>query len=59
MFIYTKQQEENMKTVTIPKREYKELKRYKEIDRKLLRELIKGIEDIKEGRVKPIEKLSA
>ncbi len=48
-----------MKTVTIPKREYKELKRYKEIDRKLLRELIKGIEDIKEGRVKPIEKLSA
>lgn len=48
-----------MKTVTIPEREYKELKRYKEVDRKLIKELIKGVEDVKEGRIKPIEKLSA
>ena len=43
----------NMKTVTIPEAEYKTLKKKAEMDEDLLLKLIKGLEDIKFGRVKP------
>lgn len=39
--------------VTIPKIKYEELKRKAEIDENLLISLVKGLEDVKEGRVKP------
>ena len=39
-------------TVTIPKEEYQELKRKVNIDEELLRDLIQGLKDIKEGRIK-------
>ena len=45
-----------METITIPKREYKRLKRLEEIDNELLKKLVRGIEDIKAGRVKPWRK---
>ena len=40
-----------METVTISKKEYKELKRKADVDEELLRELVQGLKDIKEGRV--------
>ncbi len=40
-----------METVTIPKREYIGLKRKAELDEELLIKLIRGLEDIKEGRI--------
>lgn len=40
-------------TVTIPKEEYEKLKNLEEIDMELLSELVQGLKDIKEGRVKP------
>ena len=40
-----------METVTIPKTEYEELKRKAEIDEELLKDLIQGLKDIKEGKV--------
>lgn len=46
-----------MKTVTIPEREYKRLKACEKENNELLKDLVKGIKDIKEGRVKPIESL--
>ena len=42
-----------METVTIPKREYERLKKLEKIDMELLSELIEGLRDIKEGRLKP------
>ena len=42
-----------METVTIPKQEYEELKRKAEIDEELLVSLVRGLEDIKAGRIKP------
>ncbi len=48
----------NMETVTIPKVKYIELKRKAEIDEELLIKLIKGLEDIKHGRVKEWKKSS-
>ena len=42
-----------MQTVTIPKQEYQKLKRLEEIDIELLGELVQGLRDIQEGRVKP------
>jgi len=42
-----------METVTIPKEEYELLKHKAEIDEDLLVSLIKGLEDIKAGRIKP------
>lgn len=42
----------NMETVTIPKQEYKELKRKADMDEELLVSLVKGLEDIKAGRIK-------
>jgi len=46
--------------VTIPKTKYEELKRMAkkaEIDEELLIDLVRGIEDIKAGRVKPWRKM--
>ncbi len=42
-----------METITIPKQEYKKLKHLEDIDMKLLSELVHGLKDIKEGKVKP------
>ena len=42
-----------MKTVTIPVAEYKTLKKKAELDEDLLMKLIRGLEDIKAGRIKP------
>ena len=42
------------KTVTIPRKEYIELIRHKTMDKKLLKDLIKGIEDIKAGRIERV-----
>ena len=41
-----------METITIPKQEYRKLKKLEDIDMKLLAELAQGLEDIKAGRVK-------
>ncbi len=45
-----------METVTIPKDEYKLLKQKAEADESLLITLVKGLEDIKAGRIKPWKK---
>jgi cell division protein FtsB len=42
---------ENMKTITIPKKEYEELKRKAEVDEELLKDLIQGLKDVKDGNV--------
>lgn len=47
-----------MKTVTIPEKEYKRLKACEKENNELLKDLVEGIKDIKEGRVKPIENLT-
>lgn len=47
----------NMEMVTIPKEEYEKLKQKAELDESLLISLVKGLEDIKAGRVKPWKKL--
>lgn len=44
-----------METVTIPKAEYKRLKRLEEVDNELLIKIVKGLEDIKAGRIKKWE----
>lgn len=41
------------KTVTITKKEYKQLKEKAKQNDELLLKLIRGLEDIKEGRIKP------
>jgi hypothetical protein len=43
-------------TVTIPREEYKALKNEANADKNLLMSLIKGLEDIKSGKVKPWKK---
>lgn len=40
-----------VKTVTIPKQEYIELKKHKKLDQKLVKQLIRSLEDIKAGKV--------
>ncbi|MFH1376351.1 MAG: hypothetical protein ABIH25_01820 [Candidatus Woesearchaeota archaeon] len=42
-----------METVTIPKEEYECLKEKAELDEDLLISLVRGLEDIKSGRIKP------
>jgi len=42
-----------METVILPKEEYKALKEKAELDESLLLKLVRGLEDIKEGRIKP------
>lgn len=41
-----------METVTISRKEYQKFKSMEEIDMELLAELVQGLKDIKEGRVK-------
>jgi hypothetical protein len=45
-----------METVTIPKKEYEKLKKKAELDEELLVSLVKGLEDIRAGRIKPWDK---
>lgn len=40
-----------MKTVTIPKEEYEELKRKAEVDWELVEKIKRSLEDIKHGRI--------
>ncbi len=42
-----------MKTITISEAEYKTLKKKAELDEDLLMKLIRGLEDIRSGKVKP------
>ena len=42
-----------METVTIPKEEYESLKKKADVDESLLMKLVRGLEDIKAGRIKP------
>ena len=42
-----------METVMIPKEEYEMLKHKAEVDEDLLISLVRGLEDIKAGRIKP------
>lgn len=48
-----------METVTISKQEYKELKKKAELDEDLLVSLIRGLEDIKHGRIKEWKKTTS
>lgn len=45
-------------TVTISKEEYESLKKKAELDEELLFSLVRGLEDIKHGRIKPWKKLT-
>jgi hypothetical protein len=47
-----------METIVVGKEEYEELKRKAEIDEELLIKLIRGLEDIKAGRIKEWKKSS-
>jgi len=48
-----------METITIPKEEYTQLKKKAEVDENLLISLVKGLEDIKAGRIKPWKKVKS
>ncbi|MBI1969470.1 hypothetical protein HYS48_02140 [Candidatus Woesearchaeota archaeon] len=41
-------------TVTIPKKEYEEMKKQAAVDQELLQDIARGIKDILEGKVKEI-----
>ncbi len=41
--------------ITIPKEEYKELKKQSKIDMDILKQLISSFKDIKEGRVRRVK----
>ncbi len=43
-------------TITIPKEEYESLKKKAEIDEDLLLSLVRGLEDIRAGRINPWKK---
>jgi ABC-type dipeptide/oligopeptide/nickel transport system permease component len=43
-----------METVTIPKEEYEELKKLKELDFDLIRQFASSLEDLKQGRFKKL-----
>ena len=43
-------------TITIPKEEYKELKKKASLGEDLLMKLVRGLEDIRAGRIKPWKK---
>ena len=47
-----------MGTVTIPREEYELLKKKAQVDESLLISLVRGLEYIKEGRIKPWQKSS-
>lgn len=40
-------------TITISKKQYKDLKEKAEINESLLAKLVRGLEDVKAGRIKP------
>ncbi len=46
-------------TVTITKKEYEKLKVQSQVDHELLLKLVRGLEDIRAGRVKPWKKSTA
>ncbi len=48
-----------METVTLSREEYETLKRKAEVDEDLLISLVRGLEDIRAGRVKPWKKTIA
>ncbi len=41
-------------TVTIPRIEYEELKKYKQIDKELLADIAAGIKDILKGKIEEV-----
>ncbi|MEK6891773.1 MAG: hypothetical protein AABX25_01185 [Nanoarchaeota archaeon] len=43
-----------METITISKQEYENLKKKADIDENLLKDLIQGLKDVKEGRIKRV-----
>ena len=45
-----------MSTVSIPRSEYNELKEKATMNESLLIKLVKGLEDIREGKIKPWKK---
>ena len=45
-----------METVTIPKQEYKLLKKKAQVDDDLLKKLVEGLEDFRHGRFKVFKK---
>ncbi|HLC57640.1 MAG TPA: hypothetical protein VJH95_03645 [Candidatus Nanoarchaeia archaeon] len=45
-------------TITIPKIEYENLKKMAEIETPLLISLVKGLEDIRTGRIKPWKRIT-
>ena len=45
-----------MASVTIPKEEYESLKEKADLSESLLVKLVRGLEDIKEGRIRPWKK---
>jgi len=47
-----------LETVTIPKEEYESLKKKAELDEDLMFSLVRGLEDIKAGRIKPWKKIT-
>lgn len=46
-----------MKTVTIPKKEYDDLKRKASLDEDLLKSLVRSLEDVRAGRLRPFSQL--
>jgi len=44
-----------MTTITIKKTEYERLKKLEKVDTELLVKIIKGLEDVKYGRVKKLD----
>ena len=42
------------RTVTIPIEEYRELQKYREVDKELLADIAQGIKDILQGRVEEV-----
>lgn len=45
-------------TITIPEEKYRELKKKAELSEELLTKLVRGLEDVKHGRIKPWKKSS-
>ncbi len=43
-----------METITIPKKEYEQLKKKANIDEELFNQLVESLEDIKAGRVRRV-----
>ena len=43
-----------METVTIPKKEYEELRRSQKVDQELLQDIARGIKDILLGKIKEV-----